>query len=125
MRRRSASIVVIGDLYTTVGGTTHKVSGQATRSVPDGYTLVEQGMLIARGVDGLNESNFVEGTDGVGVYRSTDLASNGVLTGNIKVTSDDILVSLRAYLIVRNNATGNEETIYSNIASASYNTLNP
>ncbi len=118
-------VVVIGDLYTTVSGETHKVSGQATRSVPNGYTLVEQGMLYARDVAGLNEDNFKEGTAGVSIYRSPDLAPNDVLTVNAKVANDDVVVSLRAYLLVRNNATGNEQTIYSNIASGSYNSLNP
>ena len=50
-----------------------------------------------------------------------DASRNGVHTLNVKVASDDIIVSLRGYMIVRDDATGNTTTYYTQIVSRSYN----
>ena len=86
-------VITLGELYTVTSGETHKVSCQATRSVPEGYTLVEQGMLYARDVSGLTEETFVPGTEGVGQYVSSDTAQNGILKLNVKVATDSSVVT--------------------------------
>ena len=114
-------VILLSEPYTVEAGTVHKVSCRATRSVPEGYTLLEQGMLYARDVAGLDENNFKEGTAGVNVARSTDTDPNGVMTLNVKVANDTIVVSFRGYMVVRNDSTGNESVWYTGVVSRSYN----
>jgi hypothetical protein len=117
-------VIALGELYTVTSGDTHKVSCSATRSVPDGYSLVEQGMLYARDVSDLTEETFIPGTAGVGKYVSNDTALSGVLKLNVKVAADDVLVSFRGYMILRDNSSGNLETYYTDVASGSYASVN-
>ena len=112
--------ITMGQLGTVESGSTHKVTGIATRSVPDGYELVEHGILYARDFGDPNEANFTYGAEGVGKYVSTDAVASGVVRLNVKVANDDVVVTLRGYMILREVATGNEVIYYSNIASGSY-----
>ena len=116
-------IITIGELYQSEAGMVHKVSGQATRSVPEGYTLIEHGMLYARDVVGLTTSNFTYGNAAVDKYVSSDPSPSGVLTLNVSVDTDDVTVSLRGYMLVRNDSTGNSDYYYTEIREGSYNTI--
>ena len=104
----------------TASETVHKVSGTATRNIPDGYTLIEHGILYARDVPNLNEDTFVTENDSVGRYVSNDKARNGTVKLNVKVANDDVIVSLRGYMILQNVSTGNIDTYYTDIAENSF-----
>ncbi len=111
----------------TVSGSVHKVSCIATRDVRGGYELIEQGMLYAKGVEGLTEDTFKEGQEGVQIYRATEKTPQGFLTVNIKIVepmTDDTLISFRGYMILQENSTGNQVVFYSGIAAGSYNSIN-
>ncbi|MBP5166966.1 MAG: InlB B-repeat-containing protein, partial [Oscillospiraceae bacterium] len=113
-------VVTLAAPFTVAEDSVHKVSCTATRSVPEGYELVEQGMLYARTTELTDAAGFTETSDNVHIYRSSDKAANGVLTVNAKVDSDDLSISFRAYMVLRELATGNEFTVYSSAASGSY-----
>lgn len=99
-----------------------KISFVSTRSVPEGYTLIEHGMLY--GTTKLDEAVFVDGTEGVKKFVSSTIGSAGVFTFNITVGSKkDTVVYDRAYMLVKNNTTGNEEYYYSALESGTYNSL--
>lgn len=108
----------------------HRVSASATRNIPDGYTLIEHGVLYARNFDNPTDTTFVCGKENVGKYISSDRSKNGVVKLNIKVyqtvngqayPDDDMVVTFRGYMILKNDATGHIETYYTEIRSGSYN----
>lgn len=115
--------ITLSSLSCVEDGDVHKVRGVATRSVPDGYTLIEHGMLYARDVAGLTEDTFVYGTTGVERKIATKTETHGTYALNVKVENDDVVVSLRGFMRLTNNATGNEEVYYTECASASYNDI--
>lgn len=116
-------VVNITDMLAVDDNGIHKVSCGATRYVPEGYTLLEQGMLFGAVDENINEEQFVYGTDGIRRYVASDKKNNGVLRLNIKVADDDSRIFCRAYMVVKNEATGNQEYIYSNIENGSYNSV--
>ena len=113
--------MVLDELYPTTAGDVHKVSGKVTRTIPDGYTLIEQGVLYAKDLENLTDENFRYGvTDGIKRYVSTDTKKNGVVNLHVKVTDDDTVVWFRGYMVVKNESTGELETCWSNIRSRSF-----
>ena len=117
-------VITIGEMYTVTSGSVHKVSNSATRNIPTGYSLIEHGILYARDIAGLTETTFVWGTEGVGKYISNDTAMNGVVKLNVKVATDNVMVSLRGYMVLRDNNTGNEAIYYTDISTGSYSSIN-
>ncbi len=115
-------VITLSELYTITSGSTHRVSCAATRSIPDGYTLVEHGILFAKNYSGTTD-DFIFGTEGVRKSVSSDTAMNGVFKVNVKVSDDSAVIFFRGYLILRNDSTGNTETVYTGIASGSYANL--
>ena len=113
-------VIALTDLFANAVGDVHKVTAVATRSVPEGYTVLEQGMLYGKEFEGMSEDNFKYGTEGVRRYQSADLSRNGVLNMNVTVSSDELVVCFRGYMILRNESTGNTETIYTTIWKGSY-----
>lgn len=113
------SIAITSKFRTKVNGV-HKVCFAATRSVPEGYKVVEQGILYA------NTETTME-LNGAGVYRYTggSIANTGTLTMSIKVGAgnDDMTVYARGYMIVEDPATQNREIYYSTTEQATYNSL--
>ncbi len=114
-------VIAITDLSAVTEGTLHKISCEATRSVPDGYTLVEQGMLYGINLGSLTGETFVYGTGGVYRYVASDLSRNGVLRVSNKVSDDTTVIYYRAYMLLRNESTGNQEYYYTDIVSRCYN----
>ena len=96
--------------------TVHKVSCAATRSVPAGYTLLEQGMLYGKDLG----EDFKPGDPGVCRVQSRDLSLSGVFTMNVKVASDSLDVFFRGYMILRDDSTGNETTMYTAVQHGTY-----
>ena len=116
-------VITLGSLYKSGEGKVKKVSGAATRSVPDGYELIEHGMLYARNVSGLTDTSFVYGTKGVGRYVAGDPDNNGVFYLNVRVLSDKIPVSLRGYMVLKDKSTGSIDTYYTKIKTGTYSQL--
>ena len=81
-------------------------------------------MLYARDVDGLTEENFTVDNANVGKYFGTSNASDGVLYLNVKVATDDVKVSLRGFMCLRDNSTGNTGYYYTNMAESTFAQLN-
>lgn len=100
---------------------------EATRSVPDGYTLKSHGIIYGR-----NKSTFSEnpeetlqlGLTNVKTYTNTTKSKNAtdVMSYNMGVNKSGILWA-RGYMVVINTTTNQEETIYSDVVSGSFNTL--
>lgn len=120
-------VVEITDAYAFTESDVRKISFVATHDVPEGYTLVEHGIL--RGTD---SSLGAEGAEDIFVTTSSlvkkevaaDNTSRGVFSFTLQVgTYVDRVLYVRGYMIVENNVTGNEETIYSDICYGSYNSL--
>ncbi len=123
-------VITIGVPSAVTTTDAHKVSCTVTRSIPDGYELQEHGILYAKGVEGLNETTFVYGTAGVSKYMSDKTSTSGVVKLNVKVSGatissgDNMNVSFRGYMILKDNATGNVATYYTDIVSGNYAALN-
>lgn len=115
-------VIAITNVFTTNNNDVYKISFSATRSIPEGYTLVEHGMLANKtGYEG-TDSDFVIGGEGVSKIMSTATMMSGVYTLNVNVTGAlDTEVVARGYLIVRNDATGNEEIYYTDVVRHTYN----
>lgn len=118
-------VVAITDKFASVVNGKNKVSFTATRSIPEGYELIEHGVLYGTDASLAQESALV--LDGANVKKgqSGSLTSNGAVTMNISVgDTTDTTVYARGYMIVQNIQTNNIETIYSLIESGSFNSLN-
>ena len=111
--------ITISEIRKSGDASTHKVAASVTRSIPDGYTLVEHGVLYAK-----YTGTLVLELDGVGVkkYVSDKTALNGVVTQNIKVSSDDLVVAIRGYMILKDS---NDvlQVYYTDIVTGSYTGL--
>ena len=116
-------MITIGKLFTVESGTTHKVSGQVTRSIPDGYELIEHGVLYARDPSAaLDEDTFVYDGE-VGKYTPSTTGKTGVVTLNVRVDNDYVDVWMRGYMLLLNKATGEEKAFYSGIVHGTYATV--
>ena len=78
--------------------------------------------LYARDSD-LTQADFIIGATGVGKYISKYNTSNGVVILNVKADTENVKVSLRGYMILKDNTTRNIMTYYSDMASAMYGSL--
>ena len=117
-------VIILDDLYKTEEGNgIYKVCGIATRSVPEDYELLEQGMLWARGVNNINGDNFTITSPAANQFVGSKTTLNGYLYLNVHVASDDVNVYLRGYMILKEKSTGNIRTVYSGIKSGSYGSL--
>ena len=117
-------MITLGDLYTAVGDGYNIVAATATRSIPEGYELAEQGMLWTRNGSAYTEDTFVLGGSNVGKYVGNTSYMNGYLYLCVGVSSDDIVVGLRGYMILKNNISGKSEIFYSDYKTGSYNSVN-
>ncbi len=118
-------IIAITAKYASEINGKKKVSFAATRSVPEGYTIVEHGIIFVNDSSLAQEDKIVLNGTNVKKSQSNDLSNNGVYTINISVgthVADNLYV--RGYMIVRNSDTGNNETIYTAIDFGNYNELN-
>jgi hypothetical protein len=48
---------------------------------------------------------------------------NGVVSLNVKVDSDDVVVSFRGYMILKNSSTGEQTYYYTAIKEGSYQSI--
>ncbi len=117
-------VITLGRPYQTTeateAGDVNKVSCAATRDVPKGYSVVEQGMLYAVNFASPNEDNFKIGAAGVKQYTGSSTSVSGVLFLNIKVVDDSDAVTFRGYMILKNKSTGNLEYHYTDIVTSTF-----
>ena len=116
-------VIAMTNVFTTSTGGKNKISFTVTRDIPEGYTLVEHGVLYNK--DGTianpTEDTFVLGGTYVSKYTSTATKLSGIVTVNLNMTgAENTKVVARGYMIVKNSE-GNDEIYYSEIAYASYN----
>ena len=117
-------VIAISDLFTVAAEAHHKIIAVATRSVPEGYTVLEHGMLYRAGSGGLDETTFVVGASGVKISTSSDYSRNGSYSMAINVSSDSTDVYFRGYMVVKNDATEEISTLYTQIVHRSYSSEN-
>ena len=117
-------VITIDPLSSTIEKGVYKVFGSVTRSIPEGYTLVEHGVLYAKAFLSPTTDNFVYGGTGVSKYVASTTGMNGVVRLYVKADSETQNVTFRGYMILRDNRTGNETVYYTNLATGSYNTPN-
>lgn len=119
--------VAITDMSAFVEGSTNKVRFVSTYDVPEGYTIQETGMVWStKEMYDLEESgqDLVIGAEGVNKQTSSLQTEKGSYFLVISVgTSTDTKIFIRGYLTIKNNETGTIETIYSDQAQESFNTL--
>ena len=113
-------VIVASELTAITSGSTHKLSFLATRSVPETYEVMEQGVLYGKDLGSLTADEFIFGTEGVKRYMSNDLGRNGATRLNYKVSSDSTEVFFRGYMLLRDTETGNTEYYYTEIVSGTY-----
>lgn len=125
-------VISMTDIDASVGNGYYVISFTATRAVPEGYELVEQGILYSLDsrCDGEAGKDYLkltaDGTVPEGVYDYTgrDTALNGVTRFNGKVGTADTTLYGRGYMILKNSA-GEVMYVYADtILSGSYNSLN-
>lgn len=115
----------ITNIFASVVDDKNKVSFEATRDVPEGYELLEHGML--RTTDPLLATTdyMTEDNEGITKKKSSDTAQKGIYTLNIAVgNSTSTMIYARGYMITKNTATGEIETVYSEIKNGSFKELN-
>lgn len=119
-------MVTISGVTANTDGSKNKVSFEATRSIPDGYKLVEHGMLYSTDKyfdDVPTADSFELGSENVSRYTSNDNAPSSVLVTHMNVTGNEtVAIYARAYMLVE-TPSGSVITVYSDISSASYNSL--
>ncbi len=101
-----------------------KVSCVVTRSVPEGWELVEHGVVYGKDVDAskLTDEAFVytDGSDGIKRFKSNDMTPTGNVRANLSVTSEDVVVSCRGFMVLRKAGSSDLVFVYSDIKSATY-----
>ena len=124
--KKTPVIAMIGASAYTEGGK-NKLSFTAVRSLPEGYSIVEHGIL--RSTDASYgqadaQNTMVIGAANVKKIASADLSMDGSYSINITVGSKtDTVVYARGYLVVRDQD-GEQSTVYSeNILGYSFNKL--
>lgn len=114
----------------SVANEKYVVTFSAVRSIPDGYTIEELGILYSMDKSYGNSAAkeyMVLGSDGevpAGVYRAraTQTTPLGTVRCNITTGSADRTFYARGYMILKDSE-GNIAPYYSEIASGSYNSL--
>ena len=122
-------VIAISELSAINDNGILKLRATVTRSIPDGYTLIEHGVLYARDFASPSEENFTyeaSNTEGSGVsrYISDTTSMSGAVTLNMKVADGYVKCTQRGYMVLKNNTTGNYEYHYSELKTGSYNEIN-
>mgnify|MGYP004684033213 CR=1 FL=1 len=125
-------VITLTEISASQQGQRYAVSFTATRSVPNDYTVTEQGVLVSTNSQYGGENaleTFKLDADGVKPagalsLKGTNLDATGVTVLNGTTKYPERIVYGRAYMILRNNDTGEMRYIYSDtIRSGSYNSL--
>ncbi len=122
-------VITISELSAINDNGILKLRATVTRSIPDGYTLIEHGVLYARDFASPSEENFTyeasnTESSGVSRYISDTTSMSGAVTLNMKVADGEVKCTQRGYMVLKNNTTGNYEYHYSELKTGSYNEIN-
>lgn len=112
-------VITISALKKVTEGTAHKVTASATRSITDGCTLIEHGILYVRANSKTDEAAMEYGK--CEKYISNKTAQNGVVKLNVSVTDDNTVVTMRGYMILEDE-NHNRQIFYTDIVYGSFNT---
>ena len=124
-------VIALTEISASQQGAKYAVSFTATRSVPDGYTVTEQGVLVstdsrygeADALDAMKLDADGVNPDDTKILKATNTDATGVTVLNGIVTAADRTVYGRAYMILRDSS-GTMVYVYSDtILSGSYNSL--
>lgn len=118
-------VIAITNVYTTMEGEKKKISFSATRDIPEGYTLVEHGILYRAWTENTapSEDDIILGGNEIRKSVSSATMMSGVFTLNLNVTGrEDTKVAARGYMIVK-NVIGAEEICYTELSCCSYNEI--
>lgn len=118
-------VIAMTNVFTAYYDDKNILSFSVTRDIPEGYTLVEHGMLYNKlgTITNPTEDIFILGGTGVSKYVSTATKLSGVFTLNVMVTNvKDVKVAARGYMIVKDSE-GKEEIYYTDMAYISYNEI--
>ena len=96
---------------------TKKVTFLMERSVPDGYSLVESGFILAKAAFGTTD--YMSAVDGSTVIKvaASNTSANGQYMLNVKTNASDVQVYAVSY-VTYVDASGKLHTVYSSAASA-------
>ena len=125
-------VIALTEISASQQGAKYAVSFTATRSVPDGYTVTEQGVLVstdsrygeADALDAMKLDADGDNPDNTQVLKATNTDATGVTVLNGIVSAADRTVYGRAYMILRDSSGTMVYVLYSDtILSGSYNSL--
>ena len=125
-------VIALTEISASQQGAKCAVSFTATRSVPNGYTVTEQGVLVstdsrygeAGALDAMKLDADGVKPDNTKILKATNTDATGVTVLNGIVSAADRTVYGRAYMILRDSS-GTMVYVYSDtILSGSYNSLN-
>ena len=125
-------VIALTEISASQQGAKYAVSFTATRSVPNGYTVTEQGVLVstdsrygeAGALDAMKLDADGVKPDNTKILKATNTDATGVTVLNGIVSAADCTVYGRAYMILRDSS-GTMVYVYSDtILSGSYNSLN-
>ena len=124
-------VIALTEISASQQGAKYAVSFTATRSVPDGYTVTEQGILVSTNsrygqsdaLDAMKLDANGAKPDNTQILKATNTDATGVTVLNGIVSAADRTVYGRAYMILRDSS-GTMVYVYSDtILSGSYNSL--
>ena len=124
-------VIALTEISASQQGAKYAVSFTATRSVPNGYTVTEQGVLVSTdsryGEAGALDTMKLDADgvkpDNTQILKATNTDATGVTVLNGIVSAADRTVYGRAYMILRDSS-GAMVYVYSDtILSGSYNSL--
>ena len=124
-------VIALTEISASQQGAKYAVSFTATRSVPEGYTVTEQGILVSTdsqyGQEGALDAMKLDANgakpDDTFILKATNTDATGVTVLNGTVSAADRTVYGRAYMILRDSS-GTMVYVYSDtILSGSYNSL--
>ena len=124
-------VIALTEISASQQGAKYAVSFTATRSVPNGYTVTEQGVLVSTdsryGEAGALDTMKLDADgvkpDNTQILKATNTDATGVTVLNGIVSAADRTVYGRAYMILRDSS-GTMVYVYSDtILSGSYNSL--
>ena len=124
-------VIALTEISASQQGAKYAVSFTATRSVPDGYTVTEQGILVntnsrygqSDALDAMKLDANGAKPDDTFILKATNTDATGVTVLNGTVSAADRTVYGRAYMILHDSS-GAMVYVYSDtILSGSYNSL--
>lgn len=114
--------IVMTNVFANITDNVQKLSFEATRDVPEGYTIVETGMLYTTQSELSTADKMILNGNGIKQTVSKDInSSQGIFIVNFNVTDHlDDPIFARGYVVVLNSE-GNIETYYTDVFSGTYN----